>query len=126
MPAIDEFQIQRALCGWLDGWPRNGVPTKAPALVPDAIYWHTPNGGARGAFEAKRFKESGVKAGIFDLTFLRGGMFYVLELKDDEGTLSKAQLAMWQRYVRAGAAGIAWANNLAAAKAKIIAWHLAV
>jgi hypothetical protein len=125
MPKISEHDIQRALCGWLDGWPdKHGVPTKPPALLPDALYWHTPNGGARDAVEGARFKQIGVKPGIFDLTFLRAGGLYVLELKDERGRLSPAQLKMWTRYQNAGAAGIAWANNLAAAKAQLFLWGL--
>lgn len=121
-----EFEIQRAVCGWLDGWPdKHGVPTKPPALLPDALYWHTPNGGGRNAIEGARFKQAGVKAGIFDLTFLHRARLFVLELKDETGRLSPAQFAMWSRYEAAGAAGIAWANNLAAAKAQIIAWGIA-
>lgn len=111
-----EFQIQRALCIWLD---TPGV------LLPDVIYWHTPNGGARSAVEGKRFKETGVKAGIFDLTFLHQGGFWTLELKDDVGVLSAPQRAMWPRYAAAGARGIAMANSLEAAKAQIVTWGLA-
>jgi hypothetical protein len=124
--APSEYEIQRALCGWLDGWPdKHGTPTKTPALMPDCVYFHTPNGGSRrDAFEGKRLKDIGLKAGIFDLTFLHGGRFFKLELKDATGRLSDEQLTMWQRYERAGAAGIAWANNLAAAKAQICAWGL--
>lgn len=117
MKPPSEFEIQRALCLWLDGNPdKDGVPRVQPALRPDAIYFHTPNGGARDAAEGKRFKMTGVKAGIFDITFLCGGQFYVLELKDEKGTLSKAQEAMWQRYITAGAAGIGVANSLQLAK----------
>lgn len=126
MPAISEYELQRAICGWLDGWPdKDGVPTKPVALLPDAIYFHCPNGGSRDAREGARFKQAGVKAGIFDLTFLHCARFFVLELKDATGRLSPAQLEMWKRYEAAGAAGIAWANNLAAAKAQIIAWGCA-
>lgn len=122
MPAITEFDIQRALVLWLDG-----TPTKSPALVADAIYWHTPNGGSRrDAFEGKRLKQIGLKAGIFDLTFVRDGRFWVLELKDATGRLSGSQTAMWGRYQRAGASGIAVVNNLADAKSTVVSWGLAI
>lgn len=121
-----EFEIQRALCIWLDGNPdRNGVPRVRPALRPDAIYFHTPNGGARDAVEGARFKLIGVKAGIFDVTFLWAARFWVLELKDLKGSLTPAQLSMWKRYEGAGATGIAVANSLAAAKAQVINWGIA-
>lgn len=126
MPAISEFDIQRALCIFLDGFKdkRTGAVIVPPAILPDVVWWHTPNGGARGGLEAKRFKESGVKAGIYDLTFLRLGRFWVLELKDEKGTLSDAQRDMWRRYEGAGAAGIAMANSLDAAKRQLFAWVL--
>jgi len=116
-----EFEIQRALCLWLDGDPEQN---RLPALRSDVIYFHTPNGGARSGVEGKRFKEIGVKAGIFDLTFLDRSRFFVLEIKDATGQLSPAQFTMWPRYVTAGAAGIAVVNNLADAKTQIHAWNL--
>lgn len=122
MPAPTEYQIQKALCMWLDG-----VPGKLPkALRDDVIYFHTPNGGSRGAAEGKRFKDIGVKAGIYDLTFLHGGGFFVLELKDKDGKLSKTQEEMWARYHHAGARGVAWANNLQSCKAWVNSWGLTV
>src|SRR5258705_1662224 len=126
MPKVTEYEIQRALCLWLDGYPyAKGNPTKTPALVPDAVYWHTPNGGSRrGGFEGKRLKDIGVRAGIFDLTFLHIGQTFVLELKDAEGELSPAQRVMWPQYERAGAAGVAWANGLASARVQLYRWGL--
>jgi hypothetical protein len=123
---ISEFQIQQAVCIWLDGNldPKTGIPRTTPALKSDAIYWHTPNGGSRNAIEGARLKQTGVKAGIFDLTFLRAGRLFALELKDDKGVLSPAQRIMWPRYEAAGAAGIAVANSLVAAKAQIFSWGL--
>lgn len=116
MSAPSEFEIQRALFIWLDGG----------ALAPDLIAFHTPNGGARSAVEGKRFKQAGVKAGIFDVMILGRGTFWALELKDHKGALSTAQIAMWGRYQAAGAAGIGWANSLESAKAQIVAWQLTI
>lgn len=116
MPKITEFHLHRAVVIHLTKY-----------ALPDVLWWHTPNGGTRrDAFEGKRLKELGVQAGIFDLQFLRAGRFYALELKDERGRLSDAQLAMWQRYARAGVAAdaIAWANNLAAARAQMLVWGL--
>jgi hypothetical protein len=129
LPKISEFELQRAVCLWLDGYPdkKTGIPTRAPALVPGVLYWHTPNGGSRrDGFEGRRMNEIGVKAGIFDLSFLWGGL-YVLELKaPDVSKLADAQRDMWARYERAGAAGIAWANTLESAQAQLRAWRLVV
>ena|ERR1043166_6649039 len=115
-----EFEIQRALCIWLDGYP--GRPA---ALIPGAVYFHVPNGGGRSAVEGARFKQSGVKAGIPDLLFLHQGRLFGLELKTATGTTSDAQRAMHARLLAAGAAGIAVANSLDAAKAQLVSWGLA-
>lgn len=120
MPAPSEYQIQKALCMWLDGVPGQFLP----ALLPDVVYFHPPNGGFRNPLEAKRLKDTGVKAGIFDLVFFHRGAFHLLELKDEKGKLSKSQHDMWPRLVTAGARGIAWANNLADAKTWIQSWGL--
>lgn len=120
MPKISEFDLQRALCIWLDGnpHPQTGLPRTTPALAPGVVYWHTPNGGARAAFEAKRFKESGVKAGIPDLLFLREGRLYGLELKEPGGgRLSIAQINMRGRMLDAGAAAVVVMDDLREARA---------
>jgi hypothetical protein len=132
MSVPNEWAIQRALWIWFAGkrYPkrhlRAGEWQIVPAALPDVIGWHTPNGGARSAVEGARFQEIGVVPGIFDLTFLRASRFYILELKDETGRLSPAQLTMWARYEAAGAAGIAWANSLEGAKTQIRTWGLVV
>jgi hypothetical protein len=113
VPKITEFDIQRAVCIHLEKHAH-----------PDVVWWHTPNGGSRDAREGARFKQIGVKAGIFDLSFLHRGKFYALELKDAVGKVSPAQLEMWERYAAAGVAGISWANSLLAARQQIYAWGL--
>lgn len=116
--AISEYDIQRALCIWLDGNPdSNGVPRTTPALVPGAVYWHTPNGGHRDAREGKRLKETGVKPGIHDLLFLHDGRLYGLELKAAGGSLSPAQRIMHPRLLAAGMAASCVADNLQDARA---------
>jgi hypothetical protein len=128
MPKIDEFQIQRALCIWLDGqWDKvRGVWRIPPAKLPDCEYWAIPNGGKRGGFEAKRLVESGVKAGVHDLHFLRGGRLFGLEMKDEGGELSPAQKIMHPRLLAAGMAASAVCHSLPAAKAQLFAWGLTV
>lgn len=126
MPEILEFDLQRALCLWLDGNPdRNGVPRKTPALAPDVVYWHTPNGGTRSAVEGARLKMSGTKAGIHDLFFLRPtqftegvfGLLFGMEWKKPGGVLSPAQREMHPRLLRAGLAASCVVDNLVDAKA---------
>jgi hypothetical protein len=129
MPAPSEFDLQRALVIWLDGNPdRDGRPRVRPALAPGVVYFHVPNGGDRNAFEAKRLKQSGVKAGVPDLIFLAYQRFYCLELKEPggKGRLSPAQREMHPRLIAAGATALATLDNLAEAKAWCIANSLAV
>jgi hypothetical protein len=114
MPAITEFHIQRAVCIYLDAHK-----------FPDVLYWHTPNGGNRDPREGKRLKEMGVKAGIPDLFFVRAGRMYALELKDESGRLSAAQVDMLAQLTAAGVQ-TAVANSLAAAKQQIFTWGLTV
>lgn len=115
-----EFDLQRALVIFLDGNPdRDGRPRVEPALRPDVVYFHVPNGGNRDAFEAKRLKQSGVKAGVPDLVFFAHQRFYCLELKEPggKGRLSPAQVQMHERLRCAGVTAIATVDNLADAKA---------
>jgi hypothetical protein len=58
-----------------------------------AIWWHTPNGGARRKTEAAILRGLGVRAGVADLCILRDGRFYALELKAPGGRSTEAQIA---------------------------------
>lgn len=125
MPRVTEYDLQRAFCGWLDGWPKNGVPTKPPALAPGVTYWHTPNGGTRrDAFEGKRLKDIGLKPGVHDLLFLRPtqfecgvfGLLFGMEWKAPGGTLSDAQRDMHPRMIASGLADSIVVDDLQAAK----------
>ncbi|NVO13832.1 MAG: VRR-NUC domain-containing protein [Rhodoplanes sp.] len=113
MPKIDEFQIQRAVCIFLTKHAR-----------PDVVWWHTPNGGLRGAEEAKRFKQMGVRAGVPDLLLLRQGRLYGLELKQPGGHLSPSQVALHPQLLASGMAGIATVDNLAAARMQLFVWGI--
>ncbi len=84
-----EQALQKAVCQYLD-----------VALPPDAIYWHTPNGGGRSKAEAGIFKAMGVKPGIPDLFILRNGLLFGIELKAGRGTVTAAQEAMHEALER--------------------------
>lgn len=126
--APSEFEIQRALCLWMTGYPdkKTNIPTRPIPLRPEVIFFHPANGGARSGVEAKQFKESGVVRGIFDLCFLGFQRFWVLEMKAAKGSLSEDQKTMWKRYETAGASGIAVAYSLAEAHQIIAGWNLLV
>lgn len=125
---ITEYDLQRAFCIWLDGNPdRDGNPRVTPALAPNVVYFHVPNGGSRSAAEGGRFKAIGVKAGVPDLVFLAYQRFYLMEWKEPgKGTLSKAQREMHPRLIMAGATSLITVDNLPEAKAWAIANYLAV
>jgi hypothetical protein len=115
MPKPTEYDLQRALCLWLDGNP----PRVQPALRPSVVYFHVPNGGSRNAVEGARFKAIGVKAGVPDLVFFAYQRFYTLELKEPggRGRLSNAQKKMHHRLIAAGVTSQAVVDNLQDAKA---------
>jgi hypothetical protein len=104
MPEPSEFQIQRAVAIHLEKY--------APA---DMEWWHTPNGEQRDGFAGKRLKEMGVKPGIPDWLFLRGGRLYGLELKVPGKIPSDAQLLRRSRLLAAGIAAWEWTDTLAGA-----------
>lgn len=128
MPRPDEFQIQRAFHWWFAGkkYPKNhalaGQWQIVPAKLPGVVAWHTPNGGKRDSFEAKRFAELGVLAGIPDYFALYGAL-HALEFKDDSGTLEPSQKFLHPLLIAAGAK-LAVVRSVEAAKAQTISWGL--
>lgn len=73
------------------------------SLEPGIVWWHTPNGGMRSASEAALFQRMGVLPGVADLTFVRRGLVYFIELKDWRGTQSEGQIAFEARCKAQGA-----------------------
>ena len=59
------------------------------------LLFAVPNGGARAAQEAKKFKLTGVVSGVSDMLFMYQGKTYCLELKTEKGYQSKNQ-KKWQ------------------------------
>lgn len=57
----------------------------------DFLFWHTPNGGSRDKREAGKFKLMGMLAGVPDLCIMAKNTFHFIELKKNNGGLSKAQ-----------------------------------
>lgn len=112
MKTPSEHEIQRAFVMWFEGVPGKIEPAKRPGVVS----WHTPNGGKREAFEAKRLKELGVLAGIPDYFMLWGGGLYAIEFKAPGGRLSAAQIDIQPRLLNAGLVACATVDNLEAAK----------
>lgn len=67
---------------------------------------HSPNGGARTAYEGKAFKRMGTRAGFPDLVLLlpRGGHPYLcVEMKSDKGRQSDTQKEYQRAVEQAGA-----------------------
>jgi hypothetical protein len=120
MPQIQEYDLQRAFVIWAIGIPKKGI---VGALLPGIVAWHTPNGGKRDAFEAKRLKDMGVVSGVPDYWLLWGTLYGLEFKKPGAGRLSDAQIELHPRLIHAGAV-IATVDNLADAKAQIQAWKL--
>lgn len=77
----EEQQFQIALVRDLRGY----------ILTPATVVLHVPNGGKRNKVEAAILKAMGVLAGFHDLLFLNSGRAFLIELKRDDGALSKTQ-----------------------------------
>ena len=83
-----EDNIQSAIFEWL-GY-----------VAPHLICFHVPNGGLRSRTEAARFKRLGVVPGVPDLvTIDRDGIARFLEIKTENGSLSKAQRDLRDRLI---------------------------
>lgn len=114
MPPITEFQLQRAVCIFLD----------AHAFT-DVTYWHTPNQGAgRSAQQGKTLKDMGVLAGIPDWLLLCHGRLYGLELKLPGQKTSKQQDETHARLLKSGCAAIATLDNIADVRRQLFTWGL--
>lgn len=136
MPAILEYDVQRAFTIWFKGerWkkgPHKGEWKSLPHGLPGVVAFHVPNGGERrDAFEGQRLQDSGVEAGIPDYWFLWGGS-YGLEFKKPGGKqpperqLNPAQEKMHPRLRAAGIVALETVDNLPDAKAFVIRHGLA-
>ena len=68
-------------------WFKNNYQMHGKGLIHS-----TPNGGSRNVIEAKKLKNTGLMAGVADLTIkLPNSIFIDIELKTDIGILSKSQ-----------------------------------
>ena len=107
-----EAELQRTICEHLEA-------RAAPGLV----WWHCPNGGARSKAEASILAGLGVKRGVSDLHFLKGGKFYVLELKaPGKKPTDEQDRFMWAVAREGGSA--TWTSNLDTALTWLEAWGL--
>lgn len=86
MMRYNEEKIQEACVRWFElAWPEYR-----------SLLHHSPNGGARTAFEGAAFKRKGTRAGFPDLILLipRGECPYLcIELKQGRGRQSETQQA---------------------------------
>jgi hypothetical protein len=87
---LDEDTLQVFTADLLESFKRPGI-----------VAYHTPNGGKRHISVAKKLKKMGVLAGVADWTILLpGARAAFLELKDEDGRQSAAQIA-FERDVKA-------------------------
>lgn len=77
-----EDNLQIALARWLK------------MTYPNLLWFHTPNGGSRNAFEAYKFKSMGVLPGVSDIIIFEKKQDYsglIIELKVKGGRLQQTQ-----------------------------------
>jgi VRR-NUC domain len=91
--------------------------------APEVFAFHPANGGFRRPIEAAILKGLGVRAGVPDLIACRGGRFYALELKTNNGKLSDAQEQVLAALREAGSE-VAVTYGLDAALAQLERWQL--
>lgn len=90
---------------------------------PGVVYWHTPNGEARGPGLGGKLKALGTRAGMPDLMLLSGGRLYALELKRERGRLTDHQRRALSELEAAGAV-TAVAYGLDDALGRLTSWGL--
>lgn len=95
----------------------------AVRVRPGVVYWHTPNGEARGAGIGGKLKALGTRAGMPDLMLLCCGRLYALELKRDGGRLTDHQRRTLSDLEAAGAV-TAVAYGLDDALGRLTSWGL--
>jgi hypothetical protein len=89
--ATSELDLQRALCQHLRLRSAAGL-----------VWFHVPNGGRRSPVEAAIFNGLGVRAGVSDLILLREGRAFALELKNERGRPTAAQMQFISEFRAAG------------------------
>lgn len=86
-----EDRLQASMVQWLD------------LVAPGLIYLHIPNGGSRNAWEARKLKAMGVRAGAPDLEFLLpDGRVLWVEVKVPGGRMQDSQTALHPRMADVG------------------------
>lgn len=96
---MSEDSIQKQLILWA-----NHQPIGEKGRIGDYLH-HSPNGGKRSPFEAKKFKQMGTKAGFPDLflCIARGGYHGLfVELKTAKGKVSPLQQTWLDRLNKQG------------------------
>ena len=107
---MTEAQIQRAVVQHLKAY-----------AAPNAVYWHTPNGGRRDAIDGANFKRLGVRPGVSDILVFHKRELFALELKRDGGRATESQLRFLDDIRREGGYGVI-AEGLDEALASLRAW----
>ncbi len=80
-----EARLQESVCQYLALQERQGR----------LLWFAVPNGGSRNLLEAVNLKRQGLRAGVPDLVVIpKAGPVCFIELKSEDGTLSKLQ-SIW-------------------------------
>jgi hypothetical protein len=88
-----EARLQESVCQFLALQERMGL----------LLWFAVPNGGSRNLLEAVNLKRQGLRAGVPDLCIIpKIGPVMFIELKSEEGTLSRLQSIWLQNLVEYG------------------------
>lgn len=91
---VDEYDIHVAVFDYLC-W-----------TLPEAMIWHTPNGGKRDKATARKLKRMGVKPGVPDIAvLLYECRLFWFEVKEGKDTASKEQIEFMDASHHRGAPG---------------------
>ena len=107
-----EGRIQAAIVEW------------ARAVAPGVVVYAVPNGGLRSKSEAARMKWQGVLAGVPDLAVVCDGRAFFIEVKADDGVLTRSQKETIPLLLEAGAR-VKIARSIEDARAAFSAWGIA-
>lgn len=100
--AVDKKPVKRQ-------YPEFGIQVTLASLLrthyPDLLWFAIPNGGKRKPTDAKRFKDMGVRSGVYDIFVSEPGPIYpglYVEVKAPKGSLSDNQKQFRDAALRRG------------------------
>lgn len=92
--------------------------------LPNAVIWHTPNGGQRTAKAGAKMKKLGAKAGMPDLFILQGKKLYAIEVKAEGKYMTPTQRDVKAELEGQGLSGYAVCRSIDDAMETLEGWGI--